>query len=81
MTEECREAMCVASFAHSTARVAAWNLAGYGGIPEARLQRQVEGLALLDAEVVALVEINPHRRSKPCAKGSMPRVSSITHAF
>lgn len=46
-------------FAHSTAKVAAWNLDGYGSIPEKRLQQQVEGLALLDAEVVALVEINP----------------------
>ena len=47
------------SFGRTTAHVAAWNLAGFGGIPEDRLQRQIEGLALLDAEVVALVEINP----------------------
>lgn len=46
-------------FQHTTARIAAWNLAGFGGIPPERLQRQVEGLALLDAEVIALVEINP----------------------
>ncbi len=46
-------------FSHSTTRVAAWNLAGFGGIPTERLERQAEGLALLDAEVVALVEINP----------------------
>lgn len=46
-------------FGHTTAKVAAWNLAGYGGIPSQRMERQVEGLALLDAEVVALVEINP----------------------
>ncbi|BBO89055.1 endonuclease/exonuclease/phosphatase family protein [Desulfosarcina ovata] len=46
-------------FGHTTAKIAAWNLAGYGGIPEARLNRQVEGLALLDAEVIALVEVNP----------------------
>lgn len=46
-------------FGQTTAKVAAWNLAGYGGIPSDRLKRQVEGLALLDAEVVALVEINP----------------------
>jgi exonuclease III len=44
---------------HTTAKIAVWNLAGYGGIPHDRLQRQVEGLALIDAEVVALVEINP----------------------
>ena len=47
------------NFSRTTANVAAWNLAGFGGIPAARLKRQVEGLALLDAEVVALVEINP----------------------
>ena len=46
-------------FSHTTAKIAAWNLAGYGGIPAERLERQVEGLSLLDAEVVALVEINP----------------------
>ena len=47
------------AFAQSTAKIAAWNLAGYGGICDERVKRQVEGLALLDAEVVALVEINP----------------------
>lgn len=46
-------------FSRATASVAAWNLAGFGGIPADRLQSQVEGLALLDAEVVALVEVNP----------------------
>ena len=46
-------------FGHTTAKVAAWNLAGFGGIPAERLNRQVKGLALLDAEVVVLVEINP----------------------
>ena len=47
------------NFGHTTAKVAAWNLAGWGGIPEERLKRQAEGLALLDAEIVTLVEINP----------------------
>ena len=56
-------------FAHSTAKVAAWNLAGYGGIPKTRLQRQVDGLALLDAEVVALVEINPPEALDALCKG------------
>ncbi len=46
-------------FSQSTATVAAWNLAGFGGISPERLARQVEGLTLLDAEVVALVEISP----------------------
>lgn len=49
----------MSNFSHTTAKVAAWNLAGFSGIPEQRLERQVEGLALLDAEVVGLVEINP----------------------
>jgi hypothetical protein len=51
--------MNMSSFEHSTARIAAWNLAGYGGIPVSRIKNQVEGLSLLDAEVVALVELNP----------------------
>lgn len=46
-------------FGKTTANVAAWNLEGFHGIPDARLANQVEGLAMLDAEVVALVEINP----------------------
>lgn len=45
------------SFTRSTATVAAWNIAGFGGISEARLSEQVKGLSLLDAEVVALVEV------------------------
>ena len=47
------------TFDHTTAKIAAWNLDGFFGIPEERLKLQVEGLALLDAEVVVLVEINP----------------------
>ena len=47
------------SFQHAVARVAVWNLAGYGGIPAERMEKQVEGLALLDAELVTLVEVNP----------------------
>ena len=46
-------------FGRTTANVAAWNLSGFYPIPADRLERQVDGLALLDAEVVALVEINP----------------------
>ena len=47
------------NFTRTTAKIAAWNLAGWGGIPEERLKLQAEGLALLDAEIIALVEINP----------------------
>jgi len=49
----------MADFGRTTANVAAWNLSGFHPIPDDRLERQVDGLALLDAEVVALVEINP----------------------
>lgn len=56
-------------FGRTTAKVAAWNLAGYGGIPAERLERQVEGLALLDAEVVALVEINPRSALETLRQG------------
>ncbi|AOW19803.1 endonuclease/exonuclease/phosphatase family protein [Urechidicola croceus] len=47
------------TFQRTTAHIAAWNLEGYNGIPEKRIKKQIEGLAVLDAEVVALVEINP----------------------
>ena len=47
------------TFKKSTANIAAWNLEGFNEIPEERIQNQIEGLAMLDAEVVALVEINP----------------------
>lgn len=56
-------------FQHTTAKIAAWNLAGFGGISEERVQRQVEGLALLDAEIVALVEINPLSALEQLKKG------------
>jgi len=46
-------------FERTTSNIAAWNLEGYGGIPDERLARQVEGIAMLDAEVLALVEISP----------------------
>jgi len=56
-------------FEQTTAKIAAWNLAGFGGIPDERLERQVEGLTLLDAEVVALVEINPPEALETLRKG------------
>ena len=54
-------------FSHSVARIAVWNLAGNNifspsvGIPEDSEQadNQAEGLALLDAELVTLVEVSP----------------------
>ncbi len=47
------------NFNQTTAKIAAWNVAGFQRISPERLARQVEGLALLDAEVVALVEVKP----------------------
>lgn len=47
------------TFQKTTADVAAWNLEGYHGVPDERIEKQVEGLTMMDAEVVALVEINP----------------------
>ncbi|MFK7888556.1 MAG: endonuclease/exonuclease/phosphatase family protein [Gammaproteobacteria bacterium] len=47
------------NFNQTTAKIAAWNIAGFQRISPERLKRQVEGLSLLDAEVVALVEVKP----------------------
>ncbi|MBB5721902.1 hypothetical protein FHS72_001526 [Loktanella ponticola] len=47
------------TFQHALARVAVWNLAGFGGIKPDRMKQQALGLALLDAELVTLVEVNP----------------------
>ena len=47
------------SFQRSTANIAAWNLEGFDGIHDERIEKQIQGLSMLDAEVVALVEINP----------------------
>ncbi|WP_022663639.1 GMP synthase [Desulfospira joergensenii] len=54
-------------FKHSLARIAVWNLAGYNqsntaagiGPNTKRAKKQAEGLALLDAELVTLVEVSP----------------------
>ena len=44
-------------FSKSTATIAAWNLAGFHGIPDQRLMTQARGLSLIDAEFVTLVEV------------------------
>jgi len=46
-------------FQNALARVAVWNLAGFGTIDQERMKRQAQGLAYLDAELVTLVEVNP----------------------
>ena len=57
------------TFAHTTAKIAAWNLSGRYPIPKKRREEQVEALALLDADVVALVEINPKSVLETFKKG------------
>ena len=47
------------SFQHMTAKVAVWNIAGFKQISDARMANQVTGLAILDAELVTLVEVKP----------------------
>ena len=57
----------MSAFKHSLARIAVWNLAGHNLLNPAagigpntnRAKKQAEGLALLDAELVTLVEVSP----------------------
>ncbi len=46
-------------FHHAIARIAVWNLAQFTPSNDARFRNQVNGLAILDAEVVVLVEVKP----------------------
>ena len=46
-------------FSHTTAKIAAWNLAGFNKISDKKLENQITSLAILDAEVVTLVEVKP----------------------
>lgn len=45
--------------AAQTARIATWNLGGFFAIPADKLDRIVEGLRLLDADLIILPELNP----------------------
>ena len=47
------------AFQSSTPKIAAWNLQGFTPITQARVQEQVEALKILDADVIALVEVHP----------------------
>ena len=49
-------------FERVTARIAAWNLNGSSGIPQDQAEGQAKALAILDAEILALVEINSSSR-------------------
>ena len=44
-------------FEKTTATVAAWNLATFESLDDERIKRQASGLAMLDAELITLVEI------------------------
>ncbi len=65
------------TFSHSLARIAVWNLAGFNpvntslGIPanSDRVAHQIEGLALLDAELITLVEVSPIEHINRLAAG------------
>jgi endonuclease/exonuclease/phosphatase family metal-dependent hydrolase len=43
----------------TTVEIAVWNLAGFQRMTEERAKRQVQALAILDADIVVLVELNP----------------------
>ena len=47
-------------FGHTTAKIGAWNVANnFTTLTDERTAKQVEGLAILDAEVITLVEVKP----------------------
>ena len=46
-------------FPHTTAKIAVWNLAGFKTISDKKFKNQVDGLAILDAEIITLVEVKP----------------------
>ena len=52
-----RGAMTENVFEKTTATVAAWNLSTFDPLSDERIEKQAKGLALLDAELVTLVEI------------------------
>ena len=47
------------AFQNMTARVGVWNIAGFLNITDERASNQIEGLAMLDAEFMTLVEVKP----------------------
>jgi endonuclease/exonuclease/phosphatase family metal-dependent hydrolase len=49
----------MSSFLRTTCNIAAWNLSAFYPIPQDRQKEQIKGLATLDAEVIAMVEVNP----------------------
>lgn len=49
----------MSEFSHTTAKVAVWNLAGFNTISDKKFENQLKGLAILDAEIITLVEVKP----------------------
>ena len=59
----------MSEFGHTTAKIAAWNLAGFNAISDEKLEKQIEGLAILDAEIVTLVEVKPFAHMQKLVDG------------
>ena len=56
------------TFAKTTASIAAWNLATFESLDNARIEQQADGLRLLDAELITLVEIKDEAHIKKIAE-------------
>lgn len=55
-------------FAKTTATIAAWNLSTFKRLGPARIKRQADGLRMLDAEFITLVEIKDEAHIKALAR-------------
>jgi endonuclease/exonuclease/phosphatase family metal-dependent hydrolase len=44
----------------TTATIASWNIEGYEEVPDARIEPLARGIVALDAEIIALQEVNPN---------------------
>jgi len=73
--------MSTATFSKSTASIAAWNLATFEDLSTERIKRQADGLRLLDAEFVTLVEIKNEDHIKEIAAQLSSGQSSFQYTF
>ena len=55
-------------YAKTTATIAAWNLSTFEALNDDRIKRQANGLRMLDAEFVTLVEIKNESHVRDIAK-------------
>lgn len=60
--------MSTCIFSNTTASIAAWNLATFENLSAERIENQAEGLRLLDAELVTLVEVKNEDHIKTIAE-------------